>query len=139
MAPLRLVLALILAVATSLGIGLGLFWVLTEMPCRGEQLSCNIDDTVGGYAAMIWSGLGLVAFGVALLFANKRKALAIVAILLVTPLVLFVAGDLLEGWRYVGVYPYADFRSFIAKFAAPATVVLVQYLILRIAVARVMG
>lgn len=139
MARLRLVLALILAAAVSLGLGLGLFALLSALPCEGEQLACNIDDAIGGYATLIWAGLGLAAFGVALLFTNKRKALALAAILLLVPLVLFVGGDLLEGWRYVGVYPYADFRSFIAKFAPPAVVFLVQYLILRVAVGRPMG
>ena len=60
-----------------------------------------------------------MAFGIALLFSSKRKALAIAAIVLLAPLVLFVGGDLLEGWRYVGFYPYADFRSFISKLAPP--------------------
>lgn len=139
MARLRLVLALLLAGAVSLGAGLGLFWLVSQTPCQGEQLSCNIDDAVGGYASMIWTGLGLAVFCIALLFAKRRKALAVAAMILIAPLLLFAGGDLLEGWRYVGVYPYADFRSFIAKFAPPATVVLVQYLIMRIAVARSMG
>ena len=134
MARLRLVLILLLAAVISLGAGLGLFWLVSGMPCEGEQLACNIDDAVGGYAAIIWAGLGLVAFGIALLFANTRKALAIAAIILLAPLLFFVGGDLLEGWTYVGFYPYADFRSFISKLVPPASLVLVQYLILRFAV-----
>lgn len=134
MARLRLVLILLLAAAISLGAGLGLFWLVSGMPCEGEQLACNIDDAVGGYAAIIWAGLGLVTFGIALLFANTRKALAIAAIILLAPLLFFVGGDLLEGWTYVGFYPYADFRSFISKLVPPASLVLVQYLILRFAV-----
>jgi putative effector of murein hydrolase len=94
---------------------------------------------VGASAALIWSGLGLVIFGTALLFTNKRKAIIVAALLLLAPLVVFVVGDLLEGWRYVGYYPYADFRSFISKFAPPATVILVQYVILRFALTRLMG
>jgi len=136
MARLRLVLMLLLAGAISLGAGLGLFWLVSQMPCEGEQLACNIDDAVGGYAAIIWAGLGLVAFGIALLVASKRKALAITAIILLAPLRFFVGGHLLEGWRYVGFYPYADFRSFVSKVAPPASVVLVQYLILRFAMGR---
>jgi hypothetical protein len=139
MARLRPVLELILAAAVSLGVGLGVFGLLSEMPCAGEQLACNIDDAVGAYASMIWAAIGVVVFGIALLFANKRNALAISAIVLIAPLILFVGGDVLEGWRYVGFYPYADFRSFISKFAPPAAVVLMQYLILRFAVGRVMG
>ena len=139
MARLRLVLAHVVTAAVSLGAGLGVLWLIGHMPCAGEQLACNIDDAVGGYAAMIWTGLGLVAFGVALVFANRRAALLIAALLLIARLVVFVMGDLLEGWRYVGVYPYADFRSFIAKLAPPAAVVLVQYLIMRVAAARPMG
>jgi hypothetical protein len=139
MARLCLVLALILAAAVALCAGLGVFWLLSQMHCEGEQLGCNIDDAVGGYAAMIWASLGLVVFGISLLFTHKRKSLTVAALLLIAPLVVFVIGDLLQGWRYVGSYPYADFRSFITKFAPPASVVLVQYLILRIAVGRVMG
>jgi hypothetical protein len=139
MARLRLILALILAAAVSLGAGLAVAWLLGQMHCEGEQLACNIDDAIGAYAAMIWSGLGLVVFGIALLFTNKRVALTGAAIVLIAPLLVFVGGDLIEGWRYVGFYPYADFRSFIGKFAPPACVVLVQYLILRFAVGRVMG
>ncbi|HUU25006.1 MAG TPA: hypothetical protein VMW68_05515 [Methyloceanibacter sp.] len=139
MARLRPILALILAAAVSLGIGLAIFWLLSQLPCEGEQLSCNIDDAIGGYGTMIWAGLGLLVFGIALLFTNKRTALTVAALLLIAPLIIFVGGDLLQGWRYVGLYPYADFRSFIAKFAPPAIVVLVQYLILRVAVARLMG
>jgi hypothetical protein len=136
MARLRLVLILLLAAAVSLGAGLGLFWLVSRMPCEGEQLACNIDDAVGGYAAIIWAGLGLVGFGFALLFANRRKALAIAAIVLLAPLLFFVGGDLLEGWTYVGFYPYADFRSFVSKLLPPASLVLVQYLVLRFAVRR---
>jgi len=136
MARLRLVLVLLLAAAVSLGVGLATFWLISGMHCDGEQLACNIDDAVGGYATMIWAGLGLVAFGIALLFANTPKALAVAAIVLLAPLIFFVGGDLLEGWTYVGFYPYADFRSFITKLVPPASVVLVQYMILRFAVAR---
>jgi len=139
MARLRLVLMLLLAGAISLGAGLAIFWLISQMHCAGEQLACNIDDAVGGYATMVWSGLGLIAFGSALLFSAKRMALAIAAIVLLAPLVLSVGGDLLEGWRYVGFYPYADFRSFISKLAPPAFAVLVQYLILRVAVGEGMG
>lgn len=139
MVRLRLALMLLLAAVVSLGIGMALFGLLSEMPCEGEQLGCNIDDAVGGYATMIWVGLGLVAFGIGLLFNNKRKALAMAAILLILPLIVFVVGDLLEGWRYVGVYPYADFRSFVSKFVPPGTAVLVQFLVLRIALPRSMS
>jgi hypothetical protein len=136
MARLRLVLILLLAAAVSLSAGLGLFWLVSRMPCEGEQLACNIDDAVGGYATLIWAGFGVVVFGLALLFANKRKALAVAAIVLLAPLLFFVGGDLLEGWTYVGFYPYADFRSFLSKLLPPASLVLVQYLILRLAVRR---
>jgi len=136
MARLRLVLVLLLAAAASLGMGLAIFWLIGQMHCEGEQLACNIDDAVGGYAAIIWAGLGLVAFGFALLFASKRKALGVAAIVLLAPLLLFVGGDLLQGWTYVGVYPYADFRSFLSKLVPPASAVLLQYLILRFAVGR---
>lgn len=133
MSRLRLVLMLLIAAVVSFGIGMALFGLLNNMPCEGEQLGCNIDDAVGGYATMIWAGLGLVCFGLGLLFTNQRKALAVAAILLILPLIVFVVGDLLEGWRYVGVYPYADFRSFVSKLVPPGAAVLVQYLILRTA------
>ncbi len=139
MARWRLILALILGALVSLGLGIGLFLLLDRMPCEGEQLACNIDDAVGAYATLIWTVLSLVVFGIALLFKKRRGALAVAAILLVAPLIVLGAGDLLEGWRYVGFYPYADFRSFIAKAAPPMFVVLVQYLILRFVVRRMMG
>lgn len=139
MARLRPILALVLGTVLSLAAGVGAFGLLGGMPCAGEQLACNIDDAVGGYATLIWAGLGLVVFGIALLFADQSRALTIAASLLLAPLILIVGGDLLEGWRYVGVYPYADFRSFVSKLAPPAIVVVVQYLILRVAVARPMG
>jgi hypothetical protein len=134
MARSRLILALIVGTAVSFGFGLSAFELLSEMHCEGEQLACNIDDAVGAYAAMIMAAVGVVVFGIAPLFANKRTSLTAAALLLIAPLVVFVSGDLLEGWRHVGYYPYADFRSFITKFAPPAAVVLVQYLILPFAV-----
>ncbi len=139
MARLRLVLMALLAGAASLAAGLAVYWLTAMMPCRGEGLACNIDDAIGGYGAMIWAGLGVAVFGIALLFTNRRKALTVAALLLVAPLIIFVGGDLLQGWRYVGVYPYGDLRSFISKFLPPAAVVLVQYSILRLALARWMG
>jgi len=130
--------ALIAAAAVSLGLGLGVSWLIGRMHCEGEQLSCNIDDAIGAYGTLIWAAAGAV-FGISTLFSNKRTALVVAALALVAPLVVFVFGDLFQGWRYVGTYPYADLRSFIAKFAGPATAVLVQYFILRIALTRVMG
>lgn len=143
MARLRLILAFIavltVAAAASLGLGLGVSWLIGRMHCEGEQLSCNIDDAIGAYGTLIWAGASVIVFGISMLFRNKRIALIVVALALMAPLVVFVFGDLVQGWRYVGTYPYADFRSFISKFAGPATTVLVQYLILRIALTRLMG
>ena len=132
MAHLRRILLLLLAAAVSLGAGLGVTWLVDRMPCHGERLACNIDAAVGGYATIIWAALGLLIFGIIVLFMRRRLVLAIAAVVLVVPLLLFVGADQIEGWRYVGVYPYSNFRSFLAIFAPPAATVLVQYLILRL-------
>ncbi len=39
-----------------------------------------------------------------------------------------------DHWRYVGFYPYKDFRTFLVMALPPALTVVVQWLILRIAI-----
>jgi hypothetical protein len=134
MKRLHLILALVVAAAASLAAGLAVSWLAGHMPCHGETLACNIDGAVGAYGTIIWAVLGPLIFGVTLFIAGNRTALAGAALVLLLPLIAFILIDLIEGWRYVGFYPYPSFRTFLAMFAPPASAVLVQYLILRLAV-----
>lgn len=131
MTYLRVILTLLIAGVVSLAAGLAAHSLADEMPCHGEGLACNIDAAIGGYAAIIFAGLGPIVLGLTLFFARTRIALAATAMALIVPLIAFVGCDLTEGWRYVGFYPYPNFRTFLQIFGPPAVTVVVQYLILR--------
>ena len=131
MAYLRVILILLLAGAVSLAAGLATHSFVDVMPCHGEGLACNLDAAIGGYAAIICAGVGPIIFGLTLSFTRTRIALAGTAAALILLLIARVGCDLIEGWRYVGFYPYPDFRAFLQMFAPPAVAVLIQYLFLR--------
>jgi hypothetical protein len=134
MTRLHLVRMLLVAGVVSLAAGLAASWVAGLVPCRGERLACNIDAAVGGYGAIIWAALGPLIFGVTLLVAKNRVALAGAMAVLLLPLVGFFCLAKFDSWRYVGFYPDKDLRTFLVMFVLPALTVLVQYLILRLVV-----
>lgn len=134
MTRLRLIRMLLVAGGVSLPAGLAANWVADLVPCQGEGLACNIDAAIGGYGAIIWAALGPLIFGVTLLIAKNRAALAgAMGVLLLPPIVLFCIAKF-DSWRYVGFYPYKDLRTFLVMFVPSALTVLVQYLILRLVV-----
>jgi hypothetical protein len=130
----RLIVMLLVAGGVSLLAGLALSWLAGLMPCQGEGLACNIDAAIGGYGAIIWAVLGPIVFGVTLLVAKNRVALAGAMAVLLLPLIAFYCSAKFEAWRYVGFYPYKDLRTFLVMFVPPALTVLVQYLVLRLVV-----
>jgi len=129
----RLVLALVAAGALSFLAGFAVTKTVGNIPCRGEGLACNIDAAVGAYGVIIAAVLGPIIYGVTLLVARNRIALGALAVLLV-PIIGFYLLAMSDHWRYVGFYPYADFRTFLVMTLPPALTVIVQWLILRITV-----
>ena len=127
---LYLLLAILVAALLALAIGLAANWLGALMPCQGEQLACNIDEAIGGYATMIWAGLGPLIFAVTLLIAQNRTALAGATLVLLSPLIVAYGLAMFESWRYVGFYPHKDLRTFLVALAPPVITVLVQFLIL---------
>ncbi len=134
MARLRLMLMALLAGAASLAAGLALYWLLSQMPCEGEQLACNIDDAIGGYGVIIWATLGPLIFSITVLVAKNRKALAGAACVLLLPLIAFFLLAKIDSWRYVGFDLYPSFRTFLVMLVPPVCAVLVQYLVLRLVI-----
>ncbi|MCJ7528160.1 MAG: hypothetical protein MUO37_08635 [Methyloceanibacter sp.] len=132
----RLIVGLLGGGAISCLAGLAANWLAALMPCQGEGLACNIDTAVGAYAVLIFAVLGPIIFGVTLLVAQSRRALAGAAVVLLTPILGFYLLAKSDSWRYVGFYPYKDLRTFLVMFAPPLLVMLVQYLILRLVVPR---
>lgn len=134
MPRLRLICMLLVAGGVSLAAGLAASSVAGLLPCRGEGLACNIDAAIGGYGVIIWAALGPLIFGVTLLIAKNRIALAGAMAVLLLPLIGFFCTAKFDSWRYVGFYPYKDLRTFVVMLAPPALTVFVQYLILRLVV-----
>lgn len=130
----RLVFALVAAAVLSSLLGILFTETVRAVPCQGEGLVCNIDQAIGAYAVAIWAVLGPCIFGLTLLIAHNRVALAGAAIVLLTPLVAFFAIATLETWRYVGFSPYGDWRKFLVTLAPPVLAVLVQWFILRVVI-----
>ncbi len=107
---------------------------ITLLPCHGEELACNIDQAIRGYAVVIWAILGPLIFGLVLAIARNRTALAgAFAVPLVPPVAFFLITQI-EHTLYLGFEPQRQFRTFVVTFARPALTVLVQYLILRLVV-----
>ena len=130
----RLVLALVAAGALSFLAGFAVTKTVGNIPCRGEGLACNIDAAVGAYGVIIAAVLGPIIYGVTLLVARNRIALGGALAVLLVPIIGFHLLAMSDHWRYVGFYPYADFRTFLVMTLPPALTVIVQWLILRITV-----
>lgn len=130
----RLVLALVAAGVVSFLAGLVFTETVGTVPCQGEGLACNIDAAVGGYGVIIAAVLGPVICGVTLLVARNRTALGGALAVLLLPIAGFYLLAMSDHWRYVGFYPYKDFRTFLVMALPPALTVIVQWLILRVAV-----
>lgn len=130
----RLVFALVAAAALSFLLGILFTETVRAVPCHGERLVCNIDQAVGAYAVAIWAVLGPCIFGVTLLVARNRVALAGAAMVLLSPLIVFFALVMFDAWRYVGFDAYGDWRKFLVTLVPPVLAVLVQWFILRVVV-----
>ena len=130
----QLVLALVAAGALSFPAGFAVTETVGIVPCQGEGLACNIDTAVGGYGVIIAAVLGPIIFGVTLLIARNRTALGGALVVLLLPILGFYLLAMSDHWRYVGFYPYGDFRTFLVMTLPPALTVMVQWLILRIVV-----
>ncbi len=72
----KFVLALFAAGALSFLAGYAFTELIALIPCRGENLACNVDQAIGGYAVVIWAILGPLIFGLVLAIARNRAALA---------------------------------------------------------------
>ena len=130
----RVVLALFAAGALSFLAGYAFTELIALIPCRGENLACNIDQAIGGYAVVIWAILGPLIFGLVLAIARNRAALLGAAIVLLIPPIAFLLLTQIEHATYVALEPQRQLRTFLVSFAPPALTVLVQYLILRLVV-----
>ena len=86
----RVVLALFAAGALSFLTGYAFTELIALIPCRGENLACNIDQAIGGYAVVIWAILGPLIFGLVLAIARNRAALLGAAIVLLIPPIAFL-------------------------------------------------
>lgn len=95
----RLVFALVAAAVLSFLLGILFTETVRAVPCEGEGLVCNIDQAIGAYAVAILAVLGPCIFGVTLLVARNRTALAGAALVLLMPLVAFFAIVTIETWR----------------------------------------
>jgi nitrate/nitrite transporter NarK len=130
---IRLLLAIVVAGVVSFGAGLGFAEIAGRIPCHGEGLACNIDAAIGAYGVIIAAVLGPLIYAVTLLVAQNRIALGGALLVLLTPIVAFYFLSQGEHWRYVGFYPYKEFRTLMVMALPPALTVVVQWLILRIA------
>ena len=100
------------------------------MPCQGEGLACNLNEAIGGYAVLIWGGLGPLIFGVILLVASNRVTLFGGMVMLLAPLLLFMVGNFFEVWSTIGFEPYRNLRTVLTMFAPPLPVVVAQWRVL---------
>jgi hypothetical protein len=130
----RIALALVAACVLSFVVGFIFTEMVSDIPCRGEGLACNIDAVVGAYGVIIAAVLGPIIYAVTLLVAQNRIALGGALVVLLIPIVGFYLLSEGKHWRYVGFYPYKEFRTFMVMALPPALTVIVQWLILRIAV-----
>src|SRR4051812_11338310 len=131
---IRLVLMLLAAGVLSFLAGVVSMETFGTIPCEGEGLSCNIDAAVGGYGVIIFAVLGPIIYGVTLLVAENRTAVAGALGVLLVPILGFYLLAMSDGWRYIGFDTYKSLRTFLVMAAPPALTVIVQWLILRIAI-----
>ena len=130
----RFLMALLAAGAVSFLSGLAFTWLIERVPCRGEGLTCNIDEAIGAYGVVIWAILGPLIFGLVLAIARNLAALLGEALLLLIPPVAFFLITQIEHTLYIGFEPERQFRTLLVTLVPPALTVLVQYAILRLVV-----
>ena len=130
----RLVLTLLAAGVLSFLAGVVFVETVGTVPCEGEGLACNIDAAVGGYGVIIFAVLGPIIYGVTLLVAKNRTAVAGALGVLLVPILSFYLLAMSDNWRNIGFDAYKSLRTFLVMAAPPALTVIVQWLILRIAV-----
>lgn len=128
---MRLLLALLVAGALSFLTGLAASAIAGLMPCQGEGLGCALNEAIGAYGVLIWTVLGPAIFGVILLVARNRLALAGGMILLLAPLMAFLLGGQIESWQTVGIEPYKNLREVLVMILPPGLAVIMQWLVLR--------
>jgi hypothetical protein len=129
-------LALLAAGAVSFLAGFASTDIASRAPCQGEGLACNIDQAIGAYGVVIFAILGPVIYGVTLVIARNRVALLGAMIVLFVPPVAFYLITGIEHAFFVGLEPYAQFRTFLVMVLPPMLTIVVQAFVLRLLVPR---
>ena len=129
---LRLSILLLTGSVLSIAVGLGASFLAGSLPCRGEKLSCNIQEAVGGYAVLIWALLGPIVFAVTLAVARNRTALLGAMIVLLAPLATFYVLATQERIVSEQAHFGVELRTFLVMIAPPSLAVLAQWLTLRL-------
>ena len=119
--------ALVAAGALSFLAGFAATESVGNIPCQGEGLAWQY--RCGGrrlWRVIIAAVLGPIIYGVTLFVARNRIALGGAIAMLLVPIIGFCLLAMSDHWRYVGFYPYADFRTFLVLTLPPALTVIAQ-------------
>jgi hypothetical protein len=107
-------------------------------PCQGEGLACTMDGIAGMIATFAFAPVVTIVFGIVMFWRPRALALNLALLGLLVPVALLLAQTLHEivilrdGWYFY----WREVQKLLQIVAAPALVLLVQWLILHIYIAR---
>ena len=107
-------------------------------PCQGEGLACSMDGIAGTIATLVFAPVVMIVFGIVMFWRPRARALNLALLGLLVPVALLLAQTLQEivilrdGWTFY----WREVQKLLQIVAAPALVVLVQWLILQICLLR---
>jgi len=107
-------------------------------PCQGEGLACIMDGIAGSIATLALALIAMIVFGSVMFWRPRALALNVAMLGLLVPVALLLAQTLQEivilrdGWYFY----WREVQKLLQIVAAPALVVLVQWLILQTYILR---
>jgi hypothetical protein len=106
-------------------------------PCQGEGLACTMDG-IAGTTTLAFAPVAMIVFGIVMFWRPRALALNLALLGLFVPVAFLFAITLQEivilrdGWYFY----WREVQKLLQIVAAPALVVLVQWLTLRVYIAR---
>jgi ABC-type nitrate/sulfonate/bicarbonate transport system permease component len=126
---MRLLLSVIAAGGLSFAVAFGLVYAASHwLPCFDDRAACGLGEVYGTIGTLFYAPLAMIVFGLTLWRWPTERAIGIVALVLLTPIILLLLYGILLNEAQIRL---RELQGALQFFVPLALTVLVQWFVLR--------